>query len=51
MVDEENAKAALIEETKVKEVDEGALPFDMNELVNYSFGFDQLKAAIEYLLN
>ncbi len=27
------------------------LPFDLNELVNYSLVFDQLKAAIEYLLD
>jgi len=32
-------------------LNKGDVPFDMNELCNYSFGFDQLKAAIEYLLD
>lgn len=27
------------------------LPFKMDELVNFTYGFDQLKKAIEYLLN
>lgn len=27
------------------------LPFKMDELLNFSYGFEQLKAAIEYLMN
>lgn len=27
------------------------MPFDLNQLVNYSLVFDQLRAAIEYLLD
>lgn len=27
------------------------LPFKMDDLLNFSYGFDQLKKAIEYLLN
>lgn len=27
------------------------LPFDINELMNFNLGFDQLRTAIEYLLN
>jgi len=28
-----------------------AIPFDLNALVHYSLGFDQLRLAIEYILD